>query len=146
MFFIWSQELCTCCVDWLGLELDWGGEKDGPCAQCTWICRVSSCSVHGGWGGWGLWKRFRLSSRGGVNWTLKDFSQFRPLKIVFTIWKTLMNLGVKDIGCSKEINWFKSTNESICYTDRYKHTADSQSHRIAISQRHFNQIKFSQFQ
>jgi len=29
-------------------------------------------------------------------------------------------------------------NESICYTDRYKHTADSQSHRIAISQQHIN--------
>jgi len=37
-------------------------------------------------------------------------------------------------------------NESICYKDRYKHTADSQSHRIAISQQHFKQVKFTQFQ
>jgi len=40
----------------------------------------------------------------------------------------------------------QSTNESICYTDRYKHKADSQSHRIAIPQQHINQIKFTQFQ
>ena len=54
-----------------------------------------------------------------MNWTLKDFSQFRPLKMVFAIWKTLMNLGAKDIGCSKEINWFKARmNQFVIQTDR----------------------------
>jgi len=38
-----------------------------------------------------------------------------------------------------------ATNESICYTDRYKHTADSQLYWIAISQQHINQVRFTLF-
>ena len=57
------------------------------------------------------------------------FIQFRPLKIVFAIWKTLMNLDAKDIRCSKEINWFKPRmNQFVLQADRdfqTAHTADS---------------------
>jgi len=67
-----------------------------------------------------------------VNWTLKDFSQFRPLKIVFAIWKTLMNLGAKDIRWSKKINWFKSRiNQFVLQADRdfqAAHTTNLLSH------------------
>jgi len=49
----------------------------------------------------------------------KIFNQFRPLKIVFAIWKTSMNLGARDIRCSKEINWFKvRMNQFVIQTDR----------------------------
>jgi len=68
----------------------------------------------------------------GVNWTLKDFSQFRPLKIVFAIWKALKNLGDQDIRCSKEMNWFKPwMNQFVLQIDRKfqtPHIAYSQSH------------------
>jgi len=54
----------------------------------------------------------------GMNWTLKDFNQFQPLKIVFAIWKTLMNLGIKDIEYCREINWFKARmNQFVILTD-----------------------------
>ena len=65
-----------------------------------------------GWGGWiELWK---------------IFIRFRPLKIVFAIWKTLMNLSAKDIRCSKEINWFKvRMNQFLVQADRTFQTAHS---------------------
>jgi len=66
-----------------------------------------------------LWKCFRLSSRGGWIELWNIFFQFRPLKMVFTIWKTLTNLGARDIRCSKEINWFKARmNQFVIQTDR----------------------------
>jgi len=56
MFLIWSQELCTCSVDCLRLELDRGGGDSRHYAQCTSICKFFSCSVHEGRGCWGWTK------------------------------------------------------------------------------------------
>jgi len=65
-----------------------------------------------------LWKRFRLSSRGRWIEFWKIFPDLDLWKIVFAIWKTLMNLGAEDIGCSKEINWFKAwMNQFVIKTD-----------------------------
>ena len=48
----------------------------------------------------------------------KIFPNLDVWKIVFAIWKTLMNLGAKDIGCNKEINWFKAQmNQFVIKTD-----------------------------
>ena len=80
-----------------------------------------------------------------MNWTLKDISQFRPLKIVFAIWKTLMNLCAKDIRCTKEIKWFKPRmNQFVLQAERIfqtAHTTDSQSHSSTLCRSNSHSFK-----